>query len=63
MLMFGQKKKKVFQLFWKGWLSPSTPVLANMGTDKGMSVSCSGGYVDDSVIGFYDAYKRSRYIN
>lgn len=51
--------EKFFQLFWKGWLSPSTPVLANMGTDKGMSVSCSGGYVDDSVIGFYDAYKEA----
>lgn len=51
--------EKFFQLFWKGWLSPSTPVLANMGTTKGMSVSCSGGYVDDSVIGFYDAYKEA----
>ena len=51
--------EKFFQLFWKGWLSPSTPVLANMGTNKGMSVSCSGGYVDDSVLGFYDAYKEA----
>lgn len=42
-----------FNLFWKGWLSPSTPVLANMGTTRGMPVSCSGTVVDDSVDGFY----------
>jgi len=42
-----------FDLLWNGYLSASTPVLANMGTDRGMPVSCSGGYVDDSVHGFY----------
>jgi ribonucleoside-diphosphate reductase alpha chain len=42
-----------FNLFWKGWLSPSTPVLANMGTNRGMPVSCSGTVVGDSVDGFY----------
>ena len=31
----------------------STPVLSNTGTNKGCSVSCSGGYVEDSVYGFY----------
>ncbi|QCQ57670.1 ribonucleotide reductase [Vibrio phage Athena] len=45
---------RFFQLFWKGWLAASTPVLANMGTNKGMPVSCSGGYIDDSIHGFYD---------
>lgn len=48
--------EKFFQLFWKGWLSPSTPVLSNMGTDRGMPVSCSGQYVEDSVYGFYTSY-------
>lgn len=48
---------KFFKLLWNGFTSPSTPVLANTGTDKGMPVSCSGGYVDDSVYGFYDSYK------
>lgn len=48
--------EKFFQLFWKGWLSPSTPVLSNMGTSRGMPVSCSGGYVEDSIFGFYQAY-------
>ena len=34
--------KKFFQLIWNGWMSCSTPVLANMGTTRGYPVSCSG---------------------
>lgn len=46
-----QKKweDKFFNLLWKGWLSPSTPVMANMGTDRALAVSCSGTYVGDSM--------------
>lgn len=44
---------KFFNLMWKGWLSPSTPVLSNVGTDRGMPISCSGGYTPDSIEGFY----------
>lgn len=50
-----EAEKKFFELLWKGWLSPSTPVLANMGTERGLPVSCSGSYIDDSVDGFYSA--------
>lgn len=46
-------EQKFFDLMWNGWLSPSTPVLANMGTNRGLPVSCSGGYVHDSINGFY----------
>jgi ribonucleoside-diphosphate reductase alpha chain len=42
-----------FNVIWKGWLSPSTPCLANLGTNKGMSVACSGQYIGDSVASFY----------
>lgn len=48
-----EAESKFFNLLWKGWLSPSTPVLANMGTDRGLPVSCSGGYIADSIDGFY----------
>lgn len=44
---------KFFELFWKGWLSPSTPVLANTGTNRGLPVSCSGSTIIDSIDGFY----------
>lgn len=51
--MLPEAEEEFFNLLWKGWLSPSTPVLANMGTTRGMPVSCSGTVADDSVDGFY----------
>jgi ribonucleoside-diphosphate reductase alpha chain len=51
--MLPEAEAKFFELLWKGWLSPSTPVLANMGTTRGMPVSCSGTIVSDSIDGFY----------
>lgn len=44
---------KFFEVIWNGWLSPSTPTLANLGTNKGMPVACSGQYIGDSVADFY----------
>lgn len=46
-------KDKFFQLLWKGWLSPSTPVLANVGTTRGLPVSCAGSYIEDSIDAIY----------
>jgi ribonucleoside-diphosphate reductase alpha chain len=46
---------KFFNLLWKGWLSPSTPVLANTGTSRGLPVSCSGTYIPDSLDDIYKA--------
>lgn len=48
-----EAEEQFFNLLWNGWLSPSTPVLANMGTNRGMPVSCSGTVIEDSVDGFY----------
>ena len=48
-----------FNLLWSGWLSPSTPILANMGTARGLPVSCSGGYIDDSIDGFYTSRRET----
>lgn len=44
-----------FDQMWNGNLSGSTPVIANTGTDRGMSVSCSGNVVANSVYGIYSA--------
>lgn len=48
-------KQKFFDIMWKGWLSPSTPILANTGTNRGLPVSCAGSYVPDSIDGIYKA--------
>jgi ribonucleoside-diphosphate reductase alpha chain len=52
-------REKFFNLIWNGWLSCSTPVLANMGTSRGLPVSCSGGTVVDSINGFYSSRKET----
>ena len=46
---------KFFDIMWKGWLSPSTPILANTGTTRGLPVSCAANYVPDSIDGIYKA--------
>jgi len=43
-----------FDVMWKGWLSPSTPVLTNMGNDRGHPIACSGSHVGDSIRSFYE---------
>ncbi|WP_152185088.1 ribonucleoside-diphosphate reductase subunit alpha [Segeticoccus rhizosphaerae] len=52
-----------FEAIWNGWLSPSTPVLANLGTNRGLPVSCEGSYVEDSVWGFYDTLKEAAILS
>ncbi len=42
-----------FDITWKGWLSPSTPVLTNMGNERGHPISCSGTHLGDSIRSFY----------
>lgn len=52
-----------FEAIWNGWLSPSTPVLANLGTGRGLPVSCEGSYVEDSVWGFYETLKEAAILS
>lgn len=54
---------KFFELLWNGWLAASTPVLSNMGTGFGCPVSCSGGYIEDSVYGFYGAQQEAAVLS
>lgn len=48
-----------FDLLWSGNLSASTPILANMGTKRGLPVSCSGQYIEDSIDGIYSARRET----
>ena len=56
-------EQKFFELIWKGWLSCSTPILANMGTDRGLPVSCAGNYTDDSIDGFYSSLRENAILS
>ena len=40
---------KFFEYIWKGWLCLASPVLSNMGTDRGFPISCFGIDVADSI--------------
>ena len=40
---------KFFALVWDNFLALSTPVMGNLGTDRGLAVSCSASYVGDSM--------------
>lgn len=46
-------EEKFYQAMAKNWLCPATPVAANMGTDRGLPISCFGLAVPDSVDGIY----------
>jgi len=48
-------RDEFYKILNKGWLGASTPVLANMGTTRGMPVSCSGQLVGDSIHDFYQS--------
>lgn len=52
-----------FELLWSGKLSPSTPVLANCGTDRGFTVACSGQYIGDSVDSFYTELRETALLS
>lgn len=40
---------KFFDIMWKNWLCPSTPVLCNAGTDRGLPISCFSSYMADDT--------------
>lgn len=45
-----------FKAMWDGYISPSTPMLANAGLRKrGTTVSCAGGYVGNNLFDRYNA--------
>lgn len=45
--------KRFNEIIWEADLAPASPVY-NLGTPRGLPVSCSGGYVKDQVPGFYE---------
>lgn len=41
---------KFEQYILNGWISLSSPVWANFGTDRGLPISCNGSYIRDDVV-------------
>jgi ribonucleoside-diphosphate reductase alpha chain len=49
-----QWARKFFDAMWKGWLCPASPVLSNMGTDRGLPISCNSISVDDNLNSIFE---------
>ena len=46
-----------FEALWKGWLCPSSPILSNLGTDRGLPISCYMLEMGDSIDSIFDAVR------
>lgn len=42
-------EEKFFNMFWKGWVGLATPVASNMGTNRGLPISCYSIAPQDST--------------
>ena len=42
---------KFFRYIWNGWIGLASPVISNMGTDRGLPISCYGIDTPDSIRG------------
>ena len=52
-LQMPELAQEFFDIMWNGWLGPASPVLSNMGTDRGLPISCFSLSIKDSVDGIY----------
>jgi ribonucleoside-diphosphate reductase alpha chain len=50
-------EEDLFEIFWRGWLGPATPVASNFGTNRGLPISCYSVHVDDSVNSIFSHLK------
>lgn len=46
-------EQRFFDVMWKNWLCPASPVLSNMGSDRGLPISCNSIHVDDSIASIF----------
>ncbi|GAA4823871.1 ribonucleoside-diphosphate reductase subunit alpha [Algivirga pacifica] len=44
-------EKRIFEAIWNNFLCPASPIWSNMGTERGLPISCFGSYVPDSIAG------------
>lgn len=57
LLNFPTIEEDLFDILWKGYLGPASPVASNFGTPRGLPVSCFGVNVSDSIVSIYSHLK------
>ena len=50
------------EYLWNGWLSPATPIMANIGTGRGLPISCFIERVSDSIESIFDNAKQLKSV-
>lgn len=47
-------EKTFFDLMWENKLCPASPILSNLGTDRGLPISCNSIHVPDTTMGIFE---------
>lgn len=56
-------KEAIYEVLCKGWLSPASPVAANLGTKRGLPVSCFGISVPNTIYGITGAMQEASILS
>jgi ribonucleotide reductase alpha subunit len=58
----GDLEEPFFNMLWKGWLGPASPILANFGTARGLPISCFSTLTDDDMESIIDNAAELAYL-
>ena len=54
--------QKLYDYMSRYWFIPATPVLMNIGTNKGLPISCFLNTVSDTLEGIFDIYRENAFL-
>lgn len=54
--------QQLYDIMSAYWFLPATPVLMNIGTDKGLCISCFLNTVPDTLEGIFDVYRENAFL-
>ncbi len=55
--------QRLYDIMSKHWFLPATPVLMNIGTNKGLPISCFLNTVPDTLGGIFDLYRENAFLS
>jgi len=55
--------QELYDAMSKGWFLPATPVLMNIGTSRGLPISCYLNTVPDTLEGIFDTYRENAFLS
>lgn len=55
--------QRLYDIMSRGWFIPATPTLMNIGTKKGLPISCFLNTVPDTLEGIFDVYRENAFLS